>query len=142
MVPLCSGLVAIRRPRADARCPLSIQPFGTANASGPDPARLLGELKRIAVEQLGAIPGGLYRPIEDQLQDMLQRADSEGPRKDLVNLLGMRQRSASLLMRYRERIAANFDDFLGRRQLAGSGLTLGLVGEGELGFHLAGQRLS
>ena len=48
---------------------------------------------------------------------MLQRADSDGPRKDLVNLLGMRQRSASLLMRYRERIAANFDDFLGRRQL-------------------------
>ena len=121
---------------------MSIQPFGTANASGPDPARLLGELKRIAVEQLGAIPGGLYRPIEDQLQDMLQRADSEGPRKDLVNLLGMRQRSASVLMRYRERIAANFDDFLGRRQLTGSGLTLGLVGEGELGFHLAGQRLS
>jgi len=121
---------------------LSIQAFDMADASGPDPARLLGELKRIAVEQLGAIPGGLYRPIEDQLQDMLKRADSEGPRKDLVSLLGMRQRSASLLMRYRERIAANFDDFLGRRQLAGSGLTLGLVGEGELGFHLAGQRLS
>ena len=34
----------------------------------PDPAGLLDELKRMAVEQLSAVPSGLYRPIEDQLQ--------------------------------------------------------------------------
>ena len=38
----------------------------------PDAPGLLDELKRIAVEQLGAVPGGLYRPIEDQLQQNLR----------------------------------------------------------------------
>ena len=117
-----------------------MQTFGLANATGPDPVRLLEELKRIAVEQLGAIPGGLYRPIEEQLQST-QLTQSDAHRKDLISLLGMRQRSASLLMRYREMIARNFDDFVGRPRLAGSGLVLGLVDEEQLGFHLAGQRL-
>ncbi|MFL6592720.1 MAG: DUF1631 family protein [Luteimonas sp.] len=117
-----------------------MQTFGLTDASGPDPVHLLEELKRIAVEQLGAIPGGLYRPIEEQLQSQ-QLAQNEAHRKDLISLLGMRQRSASLLMRYREMIARNFDDFVGRPRLAGSGLVLGLVGEDELGLHLAGQRL-
>ena len=117
-----------------------MQTFGLTDASGSDPVRLLEELKRIAVEQLGAIPGGLYRPIEEQLQST-QLAQSDAQRKDLISLLGMRQRSASLLMRYREMIARNFDDFVGRPRLSGSGLVLGLVDEEQLGFHLAGQRL-
>jgi hypothetical protein len=72
---------------------------------------------------------------------MLQRRQRR-PRKDHINLLGMRQRSASLRDALPRTDRANFDDFRGRRQLTGNGLTLGLVGEGELGFHLAGQRLA
>jgi hypothetical protein len=104
--------------------------------------RLLDELKRVSVELLGPIPGGLFRPLEEHLQDKLQLADSQAQRKDLVGLLSMRQRSASMQMRYRELIARNFDDFQGRPALSRSGMVLGLVGEDELGFHLAGQRLA
>jgi uncharacterized protein DUF1631 len=121
---------------------VSIQTFGGAGVAGLDPVRLLEELKRIAVEQLAVVPGGLFGPIEGQLQDKLQLADSQAQRKDLISVLALRQRSASMLMRYRELIARNFDDFKGRAALSPSGVTLGLVGEDELGFHLAGQRLA
>jgi hypothetical protein len=121
---------------------MSMQPFGGVDVSGPDPVRLLDELKRIAVEQLGAVPGGLFRPLEEHLQDKLQLANSDAQRRDLVSLLALRQRGASVVMRYRELVARNFDDFMGRPRLAHGGLALGLVGEDELGFHLAGQRLA
>ena len=124
-----------------------MHPLGRAAVAGTDPAHLLDELKRIAVEQLGAIPGDLYRPIAEQLQDQLmlakaQLSSTETQRMDLATVLALRQRSASLVMRYRELIAHNFDDFHGRPMLARRGMPLGLVGEDELGFHLAGQRLA
>lgn len=116
-------------------------------ASATDPAHLLDELKRMAVEQLGAIPGDLYRPIAEHLQDQLaltkgQLTSTEAQRADLANVLALRQRSASLVMRYRELIAHNFDDFHGRPRMTRRGTPLGLVGDDELGFHLAGQRLA
>jgi hypothetical protein len=124
-----------------------MHPLGRAAVASTDPAHLLDELKRIAVEQLGAIPGDLYRPIAEQLQAQLalaktQLSSIETQRVDLANVLALRQRSASLVMRYRELIAHNFDDFHGRPTLARPGVPLGLVGEDELGFHLAGQRLA
>ena len=119
-----------------------MQPFGVADVSGPDPVRLLDELKRIAVEQLGAVPGGLFRPLEEQLQDKLRLANGDAQRRDLASLLTLRQRSASVVMRYRELVARSFDDFMGRPRLSHGALALGLVGEDELGFHLAGQRLA
>ena len=119
-----------------------MQPFGGTDVSGPDPVRLLDELKRIAVEQLGAVPGGLFRPLEEQLQDKLRLANGDAQRRDLASLLALRQRSASVVMRYRELVARNFDDFMGRPRLSHGALALGLVGEDELGFHLAGQRLA
>jgi len=118
-----------------------MQTSGRVDVSGNLPVRLLDELKRIAVEQLGAVPGGLFRPIEEQLQDKLRLANSDAQRRDLASLLALRQRSASVVMRYRELVARNFDDFIGRPRLA-HGVALGLVGEDELGFHLAGQRLA
>ncbi len=126
---------------------MSMHPFGRAGVAGTDPVHLLDELKRIAVEQLGAIPNDLYRPIAEQLQDQLvlakaQLSSTETQRVDLANVLALRQRSASLVMRYRELIAHNFDDFHGRPMLSRPGAPLGLVGEDELGFHLAGQRLA
>jgi hypothetical protein len=108
----------------------------------PDAPGLLDELKRIAVEQLSAVPGGLYRPIEEQLQQSLRAAQSVNTRKDLMTVLALRQRSAGQVMRYRELIANSFDDFRGRILQGNRELPLGLVGEGELDFHLAGQRLA
>ena len=107
-----------------------------------DPARLLDELKRIAVEQLGAVPGGLYAPIEEQLQDKLRLGTGGNHRKDLVTVLALRQRSASYVMRYRELIAHGFDDFRGRAFMAKHEVPMGLVRETELDFHLAGQHLA
>ena len=136
------GPEAIQCPRTDARCPVSMQPLGAVDVSGRDPVRLLDELKRIAVEQLGAVPGGLFRPLEEELQDKLRLANGDTQRRDLASLLALRQRSASVVMRYRELVARNFDDFVGRPRLSHGALALGLVGEDELGFHLAGQRLA
>ena len=125
---------------------MSTHPTGLATVAASDPARLLDELKRIAVEQLGAVPGGLYRPIEDQLHDNLRIGSGSGSgiaqRKDLMTVLALRQRSAGFVMRYRELIARSFDDFRGGGSFGKSGAPLGLVRESELEFHLAGQRLA
>jgi hypothetical protein len=120
---------------------------GATTMPGFHPARkdapaLLEELKRIAVEQLSAVPGGLYRPIEDQLQQSLRASQATNIRKDLMTVLALRQRSSGQVMRYRELIANSFDDFRGRILHGNRELPLGLVGEGELDFHLAGQRLA
>jgi hypothetical protein len=117
-------------------------PTGLANVAASDPARLLDELKRIAVEQLGAVPGGLYRPIEDQLHDSLRVGGSGAHRKDLMTVLALRQRSSGYVMRFRELIARSFDDFRGRGFLGKPEVPMGLVRENELEFHLAGQRLA
>lgn len=119
-----------------------MKPLDTSNVSGIDPERVLGELKRIAVEQLGAIPASLYAPIEGQLQDKLRLGDSEAQRRDLLSILTLRQRSSGLVMRFRELIARSFEDFQGHPAQSRHGIALGLVGEDELGFHLAGQRLA
>jgi hypothetical protein len=121
---------------------LLTHPTGLANVAASDPARLLDELKRIAVEQLGAVPGGLYRPIEDQLHDNLRVGGSSAHRKDLMTVLALRQRSSGYVMRFRELIARSFDDFRGRGFLGKPEVPMGLVRENELEFHLAGQRLA
>ena len=113
-----------------------------------DPVRLIGELKRIAVEQLGAIPGGLFRPIEEHLHDALRVETASGTglggvqREDLMLVLLLRQRSATYVMRFREQIARGFDDFCTQRIPSSGESPLGLVGEHELELHLAGGRLS
>jgi hypothetical protein len=107
-----------------------------------DPVRLLEDLRRIAVEQLGAVPGGLYRPIEEQLQVALRNNTPGAQRRDLMTVLALRQRGSSYVMRYRELIARSFEDFRGRFSITRGGAPLGLVRENELDFHLAGQRLA
>jgi hypothetical protein len=107
-----------------------------------DPERLLDELKRIAVEQLGAVPGGLYRPIEEQLHDSLRVGGEGAQRKDLMTVLALRQRGSGYVMKFRELIGRSFDDFCGRATVASRAAPMGLVRENELDFHLAGQRLA
>ncbi|HMB42546.1 MAG TPA: DUF1631 family protein, partial [Luteimonas sp.] len=121
---------------------MSIQSHEHVHMPGADPVRLIEDLKRIAVEQLAAVPGGLCRPIEEQLQDKLQLGSSTAQRKDLMTVLALRHRNATLVMRYRELIGRSFDDFRGRAMMSRSDIPLGLVSEGELEFHLAGQRLA
>ena len=121
---------------------MSIHSLDNARVHGVEPVRLIEELKRISVEQLAAVPGGLCRPIEEQLQDKLQLGSSSAQRKDLMTVLALRQRNATHVMRFRELIGRSFDDFRGRAMMARSDIPLGLVSEGELEFHLAGQRLA
>jgi len=119
---------------------LSTQNSGLSSVA--DPVRLLEDLRRTAVEQLGSVPGGLYRPIEENLHDALRNSAPGAHRRDLMTVLALRQRGASYVMRYRELIARSFEDFRGRFSLSRPGLPLGLVRENELDFHLAGQRLA
>jgi hypothetical protein len=121
---------------------MSVQHPEMASHGTSDPARLLEELKRTCVEQLGAVPGGLYRPIEEQLHDSLRVGGDASHRKDLMTVLALRQRGSGYVMRYRELIGRSFDDFCGRAAPGKPSAPLGLVRENELDFHLAGQRLS
>lgn len=107
------------------------------HATRTDPMRVLEDIKRLAVEQLGELPGELYRPIEKALQSPPAGVESF---RDQAALLVLRQHSASHVMRFREQIGLGFDDFRGLRQGEG-GTPLGLVDERLLDFHLAGQRL-
>lgn len=121
---------------------MSIQHPGMGVPAGRDPERLLEELKRIAVEQLGAVPAGLYRPIEEQLHDSLRVGQEGTQRKDLMAVLALRQRGSGFVMKFRELIGRAFDEFCGRSLPGGNAAPMGLVRENELDFHLDGQRLA
>ncbi|MGH8076637.1 MAG: DUF1631 family protein [Lysobacter sp.] len=112
------------------------QPLGV-NATHTNPVSVLEDIKRLALEQLGALPGGLYRPIEEALQSLEASAESM---QDQAALLVLRQHSASYVMRFRQQIGLGFDDFRGLRP-RNDRAELGLVEERLLDFHFAGQRL-
>lgn len=99
---------------------------------------VLERIKRLALEQLGALPGGLYRPIEEALQSVESSAESL---RDQAALLVLRQHSASYVMRFRQQIGLGFDDFRGTHPRSDRA-ELGLVEERLLEFHFAGQRLA
>src|SRR5919202_497003 len=77
-------------------------------AGRSDPARVLEEIKRISVEFLGSVPGGLFAPVEFALLDSAARNSRH---VEMQALLKLRQQSAGLVMRYRQQIAQRFDDF-------------------------------
>lgn len=107
-----------------------------------DPSRVLDELQRIALEQLGRVPGELYRPIEESLHLAAQRdTNFDAGRGDLAALLQMRQRSSTYVMRFRQMLGYGFDAFRGAVHARRNG-PLGLVGEAELEDHIAAQRLA
>ena len=113
---------------------MSAHLFGQATRT--DPLQVVEGMKRLAVEQLGALPGGLYQPIEQALQSPSSAVESL---HDQAALLVLRQHSASHVMRFRQQIGLGFDDFIGVRPQGGA--ELGLVDERQMNFHLAGQRL-
>lgn len=122
---------------------MSGQLSGLARAERSDPVGVLEEIKRLAVEQLGGVPGGLYQPIEDALHDSAARAGLIGGRRiDHAALLTLRQRNAASVMRYRQLIAQGFDDFRAMPLRPRNGLPLDLVAENQLDYHYAGQKLA
>lgn len=121
---------------------MSTNSFGIAYAMRTDPLRVLEEIQRLAVEQLGQVPGALFGPLEQALNPP---ADSEERLQyvDQSALRLLRQRHATHVMNFRQQIAQGFDLFRARRiRAANGGSPLGLVDEVQLEFHLAGQRLS
>jgi hypothetical protein len=100
-----------------------------------DPTRVLEEVKRLSVEQLGAFPTALYLPIEHDLREA-------GPEMypEQAGLAVLRTRSASDTMRFRQQIAQGFEEF--RNPHARGGVALGLIEEDLIDLHLAAQRLS
>ena len=116
---------------------------GPVNGSGtrPDPARVLEEIKRLAVELLGAVPNGLYAPVEQQLHESSLRGGG-GRHIELQALVKLRQQAATYVMRFRQQIAQGFDDFRSLRIRSRGDLPLSLVAENQLAFHLAGQQLA
>lgn len=113
---------------------MSTYSLGTS-ASRTDPVRVLEEMKRLAVEQLGGLPGGLYQPVEQALLAMGPESFS-----DQGALAMLRQHSASHVMRYRQLIAQGFDNFRTPPQRAKT--ELGLIEENVLDMHLSAQRLT
>jgi hypothetical protein len=118
-------------------------PLGAIHATRTEPLRVLEEMKRLAVEQLGAIPSDLYAPIEHALNESAIRAGIPGARRtELASLLTLRQHSATYVMRFRQQVAQGFDDFRALRIRHRGDLPMGLVAENQLEFHLSGQRLA
>ncbi|MBA2238562.1 MAG: DUF1631 family protein [Lysobacter sp.] len=117
-------------------------PFGVGYATHSDPLRVLEEIQRRSVEQLGAVPGALFAPVEAMLNPALDR-DEPVQYIDQSAFRLLRQRHATHVMNFRQQVARGFDTFRARRARAPEHAEpLGLVDEAALEFHLAGQRLS
>ncbi|HEY4556165.1 MAG TPA: DUF1631 family protein, partial [Lysobacter sp.] len=111
--------------------------FDRMQGARVDPGRVIEDIRRLAVEQLGTLPAGLNRAVEQTLQ-----ASPGGPSYEEQNALTLlRQQGASHVMRFREQIARGFDGFRDPH-LAGRAGELNLIDEHRLDFHLAGQRLA
>lgn len=122
---------------------MSGHPLGLSHSARANPVGVLEELKRLAVEQLGGVPSGLYQPIEESLHDSAARAGLVGGRRaDHAALLNLRQRNAAYVMRYRQLIAQGFDEFRALPLRVRSGTPLDLVDESQLDYHYAGQKLA
>ena len=123
---------------------MSGHPLGLGHSERSNPVTVLEEMKRLAVEQLGALTGALYAPVAEALGDAAKRdGQSFIQRNDHAALLALRQRNAGYMMRYRQLIAQGFEEFRALPLRAGrSAVALDLVDESQLDFHYAGQKLA
>jgi hypothetical protein len=111
-------------------------------AERSDPVGVLEEMKRLAVEQLGAVPAALYPPLVLAVEDRARRAGLQHPtRAEQAALLTLRQRSATNMMRFRQQVAQGFDDFRALPLRSRPAGTLGLVDDQQLAYEYAGQKL-
>jgi hypothetical protein len=135
-------MAAERRAAGEEK--VSGHPLGLGHAERSNPVGVLEEMKRLAVEQLGGVPGALYAPVMESLDDAARRSGLVQIRRaDHAALLTLRQRNAAYVMRYRQLIAQAFDDFRALPLRANRlNLPLGLVEERQLDYHYAGQKLA
>ncbi|HUH91233.1 MAG TPA: DUF1631 family protein [Lysobacter sp.] len=116
------------------------------HARPTDPTRVLEEIKRLVLEQLGGLPGEFYGPIETALSTtVLSGEEARSPQvlyQSQAALWVLRQHHAAHVMRYRQQIAQGFDDFRSLRIRHSGDLPLGLIDESQIDFHLAGQSLA
>ncbi|WP_267889170.1 DUF1631 family protein [Lysobacter enzymogenes] len=117
---------------------------GVVSNTRADPARVLEELKRQTLEQLGGLPGSLYGPIEDALKADSLKGDGRNHQfEDQAALWVLRQQQASHVMAFRQQIAQGFEAYRASAAAVGGvgGSPLQLVGEQQLAFDLDGERL-
>lgn len=123
---------------------LPLDKFGSGasvHASRQAPTFLIESLKRTALDQLGGITRGLFRPTELTLQEI--ELEAPGTRRADLDALGMlKQREAALVMRYRQLLADSFDQLLTPNASELGRGTLSLLSEEELGQHLDAQRIA
>ena len=109
----------------------------------PNPARVLEEIKRLAVEQLGGVPNAACtRRSKTRCTIPRSAAGTAVAASSMQALVKLRQQNATYVMRYRQQIAQGFDDFRALRIRSRGDLPLSLVAENQLDFHLAGQQLA
>src|SRR5690606_17985694 len=125
---------------------VSVPPSGVAPTMRPDPTRVLEDIKRIALEHLGGLPGQLYPPIEHALASAASKAeDARTPQvlyQSQAALWVLRQHHAAHLMRFRQQIAEGFDEFRIARARDRDDEPLGLIDESQIDMHLAAQTLA
>lgn len=123
---------------------MSGHPLGLGHTERSNPVGVLEEMKRLAVEQLGAVPGALYAPVAEVLGDAAKRdGQSFVQRNDHAALLALRQRNAAYMMRFRQLIAQGFEEFRALPLRTNrSSLPLDLVNDNQLDYHYAGQKLA
>ncbi|MFP7723498.1 DUF1631 family protein [Lysobacter sp. A3-1-A15] len=108
-----------------------------------EPLRVLEEVKRLALEQLGGLPAMVFRGVEQSLNNAVPNGMAgPGHFEDLGSLRLLRQQNATLAMRFRQQLGQGFDDFRGLRVRNRGELPLGLIDDEQLEFQLQGQRLS
>jgi len=121
---------------------MSGQLQGVGHAERSNPVGVLEEMKRLAVEQLGAVPAALYPPLVLAVEEAARLDGLQHPsRAEQAALLTLRQRSAANMMRYRQQIAQGFDDFRALPLRPRSTAPLGLVEDRQLAYEYAGQKL-
>lgn len=122
---------------------MSGQLQGVGVAERSNPVGVLEEMKRLAVEQLGAVPAALYPSLVLAVEDAARRDGLQHPsRAEQAALLTLRQRSAANMMRYRQQIAQGFEDYRALPLRPRSTAPLGLVEDKQLAYEYAGQKLA
>ena len=122
---------------------MSNHPLGAASATRTDPFRVLEEIKRLALERLGGLPGTLYGPIEDALALSANHLDRDTFQyEDQAALWSLRHQQAAQVMRYRQQLAKGFDEFRTLRASGRNYLSMGLLDEAQLDLHIAGERMA
>ncbi|MGJ7903892.1 DUF1631 family protein [Lysobacter sp. 1R34A] len=118
---------------------------GVAQTTRTDPSRVLEEIKRQTLEQLGGLPGTLYAPIEEALKAESLKGDGRNHQyEDQAALWVLRQQQASHVMAFRQQVGLGFEAFRSPASAVGGlgGSPLQLVGEQQLAFDLDGERLT